>query len=128
MKPRTASLAVRSLPSLSNRKIMDPRYFELPSGLARWLYRVVRKQAGDNANGWRWPIAELHERSGSTQPVRQFPVDLRKLAEADPLPEYHLTLYTDKTGGEALHAVRPSKLAVCVAGREPRIRRNRLHP
>jgi len=116
--------------AIMDRRVLalDPRYFELTSGLARWLYRVVRKQAGDRPDGWRWPLAELHERSGSTQPVRQFASDLRKLAKANDLPEYLLTLYTDKTGGEALHAVRRSRLAIGAPGREARIRRNRLDP
>ena len=113
---------------------LDPRYFDLTSGLARWLYRVCRKQAGDGVAGWRWSLAELHQRSGVTRPVRQFAADIRKLVAeqardpAGALPEYWLTLYTDQTGGEALHAVRRSRLAVGVPGREARVRRSNLDP
>ena len=64
---------------------LDPRYFDMTSGLGRWLYRVARKQAGDNATGWRWTVADLHGRSGVTRPLRSFAADLRKLVAADEL-------------------------------------------
>lgn len=107
---------------------LDPRYFDLTSGLGRWLYRVCRKQAGDGSAGWRWSVADLHGRSGVTRPLRSFAADLRKVVAANDLPEYALTLYTDATGAEAVHAVRRSKLALDAPGHEPRTRRNRRDP
>lgn len=107
---------------------VDPRYFTLTSGLARWFYRVARKQAGDNVTGWRWTMADLHERSGVTRPLKGFAFDIRRLVEADALPEYHATIYSDAHGGEAVHVVRRSRLAHDHAGREPRVRRNALDP
>jgi plasmid replication initiation protein len=107
---------------------LDPRYFDVTSGLGRWLYRLARKQAGDRPDGWRWPISELHERSGVTNGLKQFAYDLRKLAAANPLPEYWLTIYTANSGEQALIAVRRSKLGLGHPGYEAPIRRNKLDP
>lgn len=107
---------------------LDPRYFEMTSGMGRWLYRVARKQAGDRDDGWRWTFADLHARSGVTRPLRSFASDLRKLVKANPIPEYWLETYTDTTGVECLHIARRSKLAHDHAGREAKPRRHRRDP
>jgi plasmid replication initiation protein len=107
---------------------LDPRYFEMTSGMGRWLYRVARKKAGDREDGWRWTLAELHARSGVTRPLRSFASDLRKLVKANTLPEYWLTTYTDTTGAECLHIARRSKLASDHPGREAKLPRSRRNP
>lgn len=107
---------------------IDGRYFDLTGGLERWLYRVVRKQAGDRRDGWRWTFADLHERSGVTRERKKFAHDLRRLAEANPLPEYWLTIYSDVSGDECLHAVRRSKLELGHPGHEIPLRQSRLDP
>lgn len=131
-KPRGVSI---TLPlwlyrSVLDRRVLslDSRYFDVTSGLGRWLYRVSRKQAGDRSDGWRWTISELHERSGVTRPLKSFAFDIRRLAEANELPEYSLSLYRDVNGEECLHVTRRSKLGRDVEGYEiPQIRR-RLDP
>lgn len=107
---------------------LDPRYFEMTSGMGRWLYRVARKQAGDREDGWRWTLKELHARSGVTRPLRSFASDLRGLVRANTLPEYWMETYTDTTGAECLHIARRSKLASDHPGREAKLRRNRRDP
>lgn len=106
---------------------VDPRYFEITSGHGRWLYRLARKQAGDNAAGWSWTMAQLHEQAGTTRPIRSFASDLRKLIAANTIPEYWFRTYTDQYGAECVDAVRRSKLTMDHPGREtplPRGRRN----
>ena len=107
---------------------IDGRYFDLTGGLERWLYRVVRKQAGDRRDGWRWTFSDLHERSGVTRERKKFAHDLRRLADANPLPEYWLTIYSDVSGEECLHAVRRSKLEISHPGYEIPVRHTRLDP
>ena len=53
---------------------------------------------------------------------------LRRLAEANPLPEYWLTIYSDVSGDECLHAVRRSKLELGHPGHEIPLRQGRLDP
>jgi plasmid replication initiation protein len=45
---------------------IDPAYFDLTSGIERWLYRVVRKHGGRQKAGWSFTFRQLYEKSGST--------------------------------------------------------------
>jgi plasmid replication initiation protein len=85
---------------------VHPDYFELTSGLSRWLYRVVRKHGGNQEAGWAFTMRQLYEKSGSTQRFSDFCRDVRRIVEADELPEYHLTKYEGDRGDEAVHFVR----------------------
>ena len=107
---------------------LDSRYFDLSSGMGRWLYRVARKQAGDRPDGWRWTLADLHQRSGVTRSLKAFAFDLRKLIETNPLPEYWLTAYADEAGTECVHVTRRSKLALDHPGHETPVKSRRLDP
>ena len=40
-------------------------YFLLTGGIERWLYRVARKHAGRQDDGWRFTMRQLYEKSGS---------------------------------------------------------------
>jgi len=37
----------------------------------------------------------LHQRSGTTRPLKSFALDIRRMAERQPLPEYGLTVKKD---------------------------------
>lgn len=89
---------------------ITPDYFAITSGLARWLYRVVRKHAGNQTAGWAFTLRQLYDKSGSTQRFSDFTRDLRRIAKADDLPEYHVELYQGERGDECLHAVRRTLL------------------
>jgi plasmid replication initiation protein len=67
-----------------------PEYFELEGGLERRLYGLARKHVGIKTS---WPIRlkRLYEKSGWRTPLRQFKHKLKKIAEADCLPDYSLT-------------------------------------
>jgi len=90
---------------------IPPEYFDLTGGLERWLYRVVRKHAGNQSAGWSCTFATLHAKSGSSQRPSDFARDLRRIITADKLPEYHLSAYVGTRGDDCLHAVRRSLLA-----------------
>lgn len=87
-------------------------YFRLTSGLSRWLYRVVRKHAGNQEAGWAFTMRTLFAKSGSTQRFSDFARDLRRVIAANDLPEYHLTSYEGARGDECLHAVRRTLLSL----------------
>src|SRR5690606_16298426 len=44
---------------------IDPAYFKLTGGIERWLYRLVRKHGGRQADGWQFDFKHLHRKSGS---------------------------------------------------------------
>lgn len=131
-KPRGVTITLPRWLYLSvlDRRVLalDNRYFDITSGLGRWLYRVSRKQAGDQQFGWRWTLSELHERSGVTRPLKSFAFDIRRLVEANDLPEYSFSLYRDVNGDECLHVTRRSKLAKGEEGYEIPHSRRRLDP
>jgi len=71
---------------------LDPRYFELTGGIERWLYRLARKHAGTQPQGWRFDFDYLHRKSGSGAPLKDFAIDLRRIAARQSLPGYRLCI------------------------------------
>ncbi len=74
---------------------VHPEYFKLTGGLERWLYRLARKAVPDKADyaAINFRMDTLHKRSGSTRPLRNFAIDIRKIAEGNKLPEYGLHVH-----------------------------------
>ena len=71
---------------------IDSRYFALTGGIERWLYRVARKHAGRQAEGWRFDLRHLHTKSASTARFTDFALDVRRIAARQPLPGYRLEI------------------------------------
>nr|WP_315594233.1 replication initiator protein A [uncultured Cupriavidus sp.] len=71
---------------------IDPAYFRLTGGIERWLYRLVRKHAGRQREGWHFDFRHLHRKSGSTAKYRDFALDLRAVAARQSLPGYVLDI------------------------------------
>ena len=67
---------------------VDPSYFELTSGLKRFLYRTARKHAGKNPEGWKFTIESLYEKSGSESDFRKFKYKLKTAVLDNNIPEY----------------------------------------
>ncbi|WP_052215204.1 replication initiator protein A [Belnapia sp. F-4-1] len=89
---------------------ISPHYFNLTSGIARWLYRLARRHAGRQPAGWRFTMRTLHARSGSPQPLSQFAKDVRRVVAGQGVPEYRLDLLRGQTGEEVVAMVRdPAK-------------------
>ena len=80
----------KSLTKPGNVLAISPRYFDISSGLDRFLYRLTRRHAGKQSTGWAFTFRDLHGRSGSAQSYGDFARDLRKAITRDSLPEYRL--------------------------------------
>ncbi|HEX4181991.1 MAG TPA: replication initiator protein A, partial [Caulobacteraceae bacterium] len=87
---------------------MHPDYFQLSGGLERALYRIARKHAGDQEQGWTCRVSLLHEKSGSDSAPKEFARMLRKIVEANDLPEYDLAFSTAGDASPAVHFIRRS--------------------
>ncbi len=74
---------------------IDPAYFRLTGGIERWLYRVARKHAGRQLEGWRFEMRHLHLKSGSQARVSDFALDVRRIAARQSLPGYRLTVASE---------------------------------
>ncbi len=88
---------------------IDSAYFRLTGGIERWLYRVARKHAGRQSNGWIFEIAHLHEKSGSLAKLADFAFDLRRIAARQSLPGYRL--HIERNGRRELLRILPAKLS-----------------
>lgn len=86
---------------------IDPAYFRLTGGIERWLYRVARKHAGRQPEGWVFEVSHLHRKSGSLARPSDFALDLRRIAVRQPLPGYRLeTVWED---GRELMRILPAE-------------------
>ncbi len=89
---------------------IHPDYFLLTGGIERWLYRVARKHAGKQDQGWRFTMRQLHEKSGSANKLADFAIDVRKAVAANALPEYALEMGRGR-GGEEVVFMTPRVIA-----------------
>lgn len=71
---------------------IDRAYFSLTGGIERWLYRLVRKHAGRQPNGWRFDLRHLHAKSGSLATYARFAFEIRGIVTAQGLPGFRLRL------------------------------------
>jgi len=64
-------------------------YFDMKSGLKRFLYRTARKHAG--MDWWEFSVEKLYEKSGSENDFRKFKAKLKEaVLDDDGIPEYYL--------------------------------------
>ena len=87
---------------------MHPDYFLITGGLERALYRIARKHAGDQEEGWTCRVSILHDKTGSDSAPKEFNRMLRKIIEANSLPEYDVSFTTTADGAQAVYFVRRS--------------------
>ena len=76
---------------------MNPDYFLIEKGLARFLYRLARKAAGQGEAVYS--LQTIYARTGSTRAFKKFCFDLRALVCANDLPDYALELIDGAEGG-----------------------------
>jgi hypothetical protein len=67
---------------------VHPDYFLIDPGIGRFLYRLARRAAGKSEA--KWAFQTIYERSGSAGTFKEFSRILRRLIEANDLPEYAL--------------------------------------
>jgi len=89
---------------------IDPAYFDLTSGIERWLYRVVRKHGGKQKTGWSFTFRQLYEKSGSLARFSNFAIDIRNIVARQSIPEYWLSIHRNEHDEELLHFIRRSCL------------------
>lgn len=88
---------------------LDREYFLLTSGVERAIYRIARKHAGNQQDGWTCRMSVLHQKTGSEEAIRNFAIRIRKMAKKegseDQLPRYQMTMTKTQDGSEAVHFV-----------------------
>jgi len=69
---------------------VEPSYFDLTSGLKRFLYRTARKHAGENKKGWWFTTEDLYKKSGSEGSLKLFKSRLKKIVLESKIPDYYM--------------------------------------
>jgi plasmid replication initiation protein len=87
-------------------------YFLLTGGIERWLYRVVRKHAGNQTTGWSFTMRQLYEKSGSSARFSDFALDIRRVVTANQLPEYELSIDRNDEAAEIVRFIHRAQLAL----------------
>jgi len=72
-------------------------YFDITSGLKKFLYRTARKHAGNNKEGWEFSIKKLYEKSGSEREFKKFKNDLKSTVIDNDIPDYSME-WVEKNG------------------------------
>jgi plasmid replication initiation protein len=97
---------------------LDREWFLLTGGLERVVYRIARKHAGDQPQGWMCRLSVLHAKTGSEAPLRNFAVAMRKIAARNDMPRYVMTM-TESKDGEAAVQFRLRSLVLAQGGQQP---------
>jgi plasmid replication initiation protein len=95
---------------IERRRVLriDPAYLRLTGGIARWLWRLLRRHAHEKSTGWEISLLALYTRSGSLARPSDFVADLRRIARANALPGYRLSLVR-RAGEERLRAAQSAE-------------------
>jgi len=97
---------------------MHQDYFLLTGGLERALYRIARKHAGNQKGGWTCRVEVLRDKTGSDSKPKEFNRMLRKVVEADQLPDYTMEMAATADGSPAvLFRLRGEAAALALAAR-----------
>ena len=72
-------------------------YFDITSGLQKFLYRTARKHAGNNRDGWEFSLEKLYEKSGSEGNIRKFKSKLKAVVTENSLPDFSIK-WIEKNG------------------------------
>jgi plasmid replication initiation protein len=73
---------------------IDKDYFKLGKPTDKRLYELARKHCGNQA-AWQIKLETLHEKLGTTAPIRKLRFNIKKIAETNHLPEYNVFLEND---------------------------------
>lgn len=92
---------------VKDRRVLaiTPEYFKLDGGLERRLYQLARKHVGQQRH-WKIGMASLAQKVGTTQDLRFFKRDLKRIIENDNIPDYRFAI-----GGETNVEIDPDYLA-----------------
>lgn len=85
---------------------LHPDYFLMSGGLERAIYRIARKHAGDQPDGWVVRISVLADKTGSESPLKQFTYLLRKIASRGGLLDYDINFEDAADGSAAVRFTR----------------------
>ena len=73
---------------------IHPDYFRLRKPLDRRIYEIMRKHCGSKSE-WRISLDVLHQKTGSSSPLKKFRFQMKEICNANLLPDYELSFEDD---------------------------------
>ncbi len=95
----------KAITKTENVLTLDRDYFLLTGGLDRALYRIARKHAGAQPQGWLCGFPALQKKTGSESTAKKFAEMLKNSVKRNELPRYAMTLTSLADGQPAVHFV-----------------------
>lgn len=90
---------------------LDDDYFLLTGGIERRVYLMARKHGGKQDAGYTMPMKTLYAKMGTEDEYKYWARAIRKIADADELPGYHLEIFRNSKGEEYINFTRRSNLS-----------------
>lgn len=69
---------------------INSEYFNLTSGIKKFLYRTARKHVGNSLEPWTFSAEKIYKKSGSEREFKKFKNDLKTATLDNDIPEYSL--------------------------------------
>jgi hypothetical protein len=85
---------------------LHPDYFLIKNETQKWLYRLARKHAGQQSNGFRIRLEELHRKNGTTRAFRKWKHDIKERLTDRVILDYSFDLYENRDGETIVHMIR----------------------
>ena len=74
---------------------IDKKYFRLRKPTERRLYELARKHCGKDKPEWKIKLTTLKEKLGVTSQIKLLRFGIKKIAESNHLPGYHISIADD---------------------------------
>lgn len=81
---------------------LDDGYFDIKSGLEKWLYLYARKTSGYSKTGWVESIENIYQKSGSKGTISEFRRQIRKILSKGEILGYNVEWQGDIKGKQSL--------------------------
>ena len=85
---------------------LHPDYFLLSNETDKWLYRLARKHAGQQRQGFRISLEELHRKNGTTRAFRKWKHDIKNKLTDRIILDYSFDNYKNRAGETIIHMIR----------------------
>lgn len=96
---------------------LHPDYFLISNETDKWLYRLARKHAGQQSQGFRIGIEELHKKNGTTRAFRKWKHDIKDKLSDRIILDYSFDTYENREGNIIIHMIRTDLAEAFTAGR-----------
>lgn len=85
---------------------LHPDYFLIKNETNKWLYRLARKHAGHQSDGFRIRLRELHRKNGTSRAYRKWKHSIKDKITDQVILDYSFDVYENREGDPIVHMIR----------------------